>query len=196
MEAQDIAIYGGLAYLIYRLTRPAEEPPTPGPGGPTYVPVAPPPAQPVRTVVGAGPAAPPQQTIFVPAPPPAPTYEVVAPPAPAPQSGAPTVPPAPAYEVVAAGAPRISYETIPGITSGVVYDLVQKGSGPAEAVLPTGQVVPYVAPIGSIVGQPANQTLWQVQPSGALFQTYPVPGGGFVTGYANAIAAGYRAPAG
>ena len=76
MEAQDIAIYGGLAYLIYRLTRPPETPVAAGPGEPEYVPVAPPgqeyvpvapPAQPEFTVVGVGPAAPLQQTLFEPA---------------------------------------------------------------------------------------------------------------------------------
>ena len=181
METQDIAIYGGLAYLIYRLTRPAEEPVAAGPGGPEYVPVVHRPPSPdvqpaILTVVGSGPAAPPQQTLFQPAPPPAP-------------------PTTPSYESVAVGAPRSEF-TPTGTPTGVFYDLVVPGTGPAAAVLPTGQVAPYVAPAGSIVGQPANQTLWQVQPSGALFQAYAVPGGGFMTGYANAIAAGWTPPAG
>ena len=73
METQDIAIYGGLAYLIYRLTRPAEEPVAAGPGGPEYVPVVHRPPSPdvqpaILTVVGAGPVAPPQQTLFAPTP--------------------------------------------------------------------------------------------------------------------------------
>ena len=38
MDAKDIAMYGGLAYLIYRLTRPAEASAPGGPGGPEYVP--------------------------------------------------------------------------------------------------------------------------------------------------------------
>ena len=107
MEAQDIAIYGGLAYLIYRLTRPAEKPVGAGPGGPAYVPTVPgtrpgaptyvpvpgqPPAQqPVLTVVGQGPPAAPQQTLFEPSA----VYEPVAPPA----------PPAAAQQAAAAWAP-------------------------------------------------------------------------------------------
>ena len=71
MEAQDIAIYGALAYLIYRLTRPAEAPPvTEGSEGPAYVPVPSPEplAKPADLSVIYDPAAPPRQTLYEPTP--------------------------------------------------------------------------------------------------------------------------------
>ena len=140
MEAQDIAIYGGLAYLIYRLTRPAEAPVAAGPGGPAYVPV-PPPAQPVLAVVGAGPPSPPLETLILRSP----SYVPVGPSAPAPQSGAPTVPVTPVRQP---------------INEPTSWTLLSPGSGPTVSwpgqMQSGGWAGTTYLPAGSVVQTPAG----------------------------------------
>ena len=211
MKAEDIAIYGGLAYLIYWLTRPAEEPVAAGPGEPEYVPVPaqPPVQQPVFTVVGQGPAAVPQQTLFEPSPvapkptlPPAPVWQP-----PVSETPAPALRPAPVWQppvsallpeqpvpesvftVVGAGpaAPPLEPAPVPVAAplapSAPTYEVVPSASQ-SEAT-PTAES-PTAVSYGLVA--PESEPAVAPVPLESIYQAYAVPGGisayGYGTGYA------------